>query len=131
MGNEGSKLDAAPGTWQPNNNDDPLAAFNGGGAANGGAGTSGEAGGANLNDMPNVDELNERFNLALTSMNLTKDQLDKVKTTYNNEAKWKLIQEQERQQIKNNPAYYLAQLKSYSAFEKLLESCETRDFTRF
>lgn len=65
--------------------------------------------------MPDAEELNDMFNKALVKMNLTEDQLLQVKETYNNEAKWKLIQEQERQTIKQTPQYYITRIKSYLA----------------
>ena len=56
--------------------------------------------------MPDIDELNEMFHQALNNMDLTPEQFNKLKDTYNNEEKWKLVQEQDRQQVKNTPQYY-------------------------
>ena len=79
--------------------------------------------------MPPADELNERFNQTLTNMNITEEMLLKVKETYNLEAKWKIVQEQESHtsQIKNTPQYYLLHMKAFlSAFaanKKKFRSC--------
>ena len=73
----------------------------------------------NSTPMPPVDELNERFNQTLTNMNITEEMLEKVKETYNLEAKWKIVQEQESHTrgIKNTPQYYLLHMKTFlSAF---------------
>ncbi|XP_030626141.1 formin-like protein 1 [Chanos chanos] len=61
--------------------------------------------------MPSEDELEERFNLVLGTMNLPPDKV-KLLSQYDNEKKWELVCDQERFQVKNPPSAYLQKLKS-------------------
>ncbi|KAG7472959.1 formin 1 isoform X1 [Solea senegalensis] len=62
--------------------------------------------------MPPEEELEERFNAVLNTMNLPPDKV-KILGQYDNEKKWDLICDQERFQVKNPPSAYLEKLKSY------------------
>ncbi|XP_018597604.2 formin-like protein 1 isoform X1 [Scleropages formosus] len=62
--------------------------------------------------MPGEEELEERFNAVLNSMNLPPDKV-KLLHQYDNEKKWELVCDQERFQVKNPPSAYLVRLKSY------------------
>ncbi|XP_061087308.1 formin-like protein 1 isoform X2 [Conger conger] len=62
--------------------------------------------------MPGEEELEERFNVVLNSMNLPPDKV-KILCQYDNEKKWELVCDQERFQVKNPPSAYLLKLKSY------------------
>ncbi|KAI1896503.1 hypothetical protein AGOR_G00095450 [Albula goreensis] len=62
--------------------------------------------------MPGEEELEERFNVVLNSMNLPPDKV-KLLCQYDNEKKWELVCDQERFQVKNPPSAYLLKLKSY------------------
>ncbi|XP_041122582.1 formin-like protein 1 isoform X2 [Polyodon spathula] len=62
--------------------------------------------------MPADGELEERFNMALNSMNLPPDKM-KLLSQYDNEKKWELVCDQERFQVKNPPSAYIYKLKSY------------------
>ncbi|XP_072212494.1 LOW QUALITY PROTEIN: formin-like protein 1 [Excalfactoria chinensis] len=62
--------------------------------------------------MPAADELEERFNRVLSSMNLPPDKM-KLLSQYDNEKKWELVCDQERFQVKNPPSAYIQKLKSY------------------
>ncbi|XP_048869305.1 formin-like protein 1 isoform X2 [Brienomyrus brachyistius] len=73
--------------------------------------------------MPPEDELEERFNAVLNSMNLPPDKV-KLLCQYDNEKKWELVCDQERFQVKNPPSTYLLKLKSY------LDQGVTRKFKR-
>lgn len=61
--------------------------------------------------MPPEDELEERFNVVLSYMNLPPDKL-KLLSQYDNEKKWELVCDQERFQVKSPPSIYLAKIKS-------------------
>lgn len=78
----------------------------------------------NLEDMPmpEIDELDEMFHQALNNMDLTPDQFEKLKDTYNNEEKWKLVQEQSMsgQQVKNTPQYYWDGIEKLSTLKFLI-----------
>ncbi|KAF7665194.1 hypothetical protein LDENG_00149920 [Lucifuga dentata] len=62
--------------------------------------------------MPPEEELEDRFNAVLNTMNLPPDKV-KILSQYDNEKKWDLICDQERFQVKNPPSAYLEKLKSY------------------
>uniref|UniRef100_A0A4W5QAR7 Formin like 1 n=1 Tax=Hucho hucho TaxID=62062 RepID=A0A4W5QAR7_9TELE len=62
--------------------------------------------------MPAEEELDERFNVVLNSMNLPPDKV-KILCQYDNEKKWELVCDQERFQVKNPPSAYLLKLRSY------------------
>ncbi|KAG5262910.1 hypothetical protein AALO_G00280370 [Alosa alosa] len=62
--------------------------------------------------MPSEEELEERFNAVLNSMNLPPDKV-KLLCQYDNEKKWELVCDQERFQVKNPPSAYLQKLRSY------------------
>uniref|UniRef100_A0A8C8EKH4 Formin-like 1a n=1 Tax=Oncorhynchus tshawytscha TaxID=74940 RepID=A0A8C8EKH4_ONCTS len=62
--------------------------------------------------MPAEEELEERFNAVLNSMNLPPDKVT-ILCQYDNEKKWELVCDQERFQVKNPPSAYLLKLKSY------------------
>ncbi|XP_064806997.1 formin-like protein 1 [Oncorhynchus masou masou] len=62
--------------------------------------------------MPAEEELEERFNAVLNSMNLPPDKV-KILCRYDNEKKWELVCDQERFQVKNPPSAYLLKLKGY------------------
>ncbi|XP_056609906.1 formin-like protein 1 [Triplophysa dalaica] len=61
--------------------------------------------------MPPEEELEERFNVVLSSMNLPPDKM-KLLSQYDNEKKWELVCDQERFQVKNPPSAYLTKIKS-------------------
>ncbi|XP_076154079.1 formin-like 1b isoform X3 [Alosa pseudoharengus] len=62
--------------------------------------------------MPSEEELEERFNAVLNSMNLPPDKV-KLLCQYDNEKKWELVCDQERFQVKNPPSAYLQKLRGY------------------
>ncbi|XP_042360198.1 LOW QUALITY PROTEIN: formin-like protein 1 [Plectropomus leopardus] len=62
--------------------------------------------------MPPEEELEERFNVVLSYMNLPPDKL-KLLSQYDNEKKWELVCDQERFQVKSPPSIYLAKIKSF------------------
>uniref|UniRef100_A0A8D0HM13 Formin like 3 n=1 Tax=Sphenodon punctatus TaxID=8508 RepID=A0A8D0HM13_SPHPU len=62
--------------------------------------------------MPESGELEERFALVLSSMNLPPDKA-RLLRQYDNEKKWDLICDQERFQVKNPPHTYIQKLKSF------------------
>ncbi|KAM6905547.1 formin-like protein 1 [Xenentodon cancila] len=62
--------------------------------------------------MPPEEELEERFNMVLSHMNLPPDKL-KLLSQYDNEKKWELICDQERFQVKSPPSTYLTKIKSF------------------
>nr|XP_015217575.1 PREDICTED: formin-like protein 1 isoform X3 [Lepisosteus oculatus] len=62
--------------------------------------------------MPAEEELEERFNVVLNSMNLPPDKM-KLLSQYDNEKKWELVCDQERFQVKNPPSAYLLKIKSF------------------
>ncbi|XP_059413662.1 formin-like protein 1 isoform X2 [Carassius carassius] len=62
--------------------------------------------------MPPEEELEERFSVVLSSMNLPPDKT-KLLSQYDNEKKWELVCDQERFQVKNPPSAYLTKIKSY------------------
>uniref|UniRef100_A0A3Q3IN50 Formin-like 1a n=1 Tax=Monopterus albus TaxID=43700 RepID=A0A3Q3IN50_MONAL len=62
--------------------------------------------------MPPEEELEERFNVVLSYMNLPPDKL-KLLSQYDNEKKWELVCDQERFQVKSPPSTYLAKIKSF------------------
>ncbi|XP_036802252.1 formin-like protein 1 isoform X4 [Oncorhynchus mykiss] len=62
--------------------------------------------------MPAEEELEERFNVVLNSMNLPPDKV-KILCQYDSEKKWELVCDQERFQVKNPPSAYLLKLRSY------------------
>ncbi|XP_051995948.1 formin-like protein 1 [Xyrauchen texanus] len=62
--------------------------------------------------MPPEEELEERFNVVLSAMNLPPDKL-KLLSQYDNEKKWELVCDQERFQVKNPPSAYLTKIRSF------------------
>uniref|UniRef100_A0A8C5M5C2 Formin like 3 n=2 Tax=Leptobrachium leishanense TaxID=445787 RepID=A0A8C5M5C2_9ANUR len=62
--------------------------------------------------MPDQGELEERFALVLSSMNLPPDKA-RLLRQYDNEKKWDLICDQERFQVKNPPHTYIMKLQSF------------------
>ncbi|XP_065743970.1 formin-like protein 3 isoform X3 [Phocoena phocoena] len=62
--------------------------------------------------MPEPCELEERFALVLSSMNLPPDKA-RLLRQYDNEKKWDLICDQERFQVKNPPHTYIQKLQSF------------------
>ncbi|XP_071386577.1 LOW QUALITY PROTEIN: formin-like protein 1 [Centroberyx affinis] len=62
--------------------------------------------------MPPEEELEERFNVVLSYMNLPPDKL-KLLSQYDNEKKWELVCDQERFQVKSPPSTYLTKIKSF------------------
>ncbi|XP_037544693.1 formin-like protein 1 [Nematolebias whitei] len=62
--------------------------------------------------IPPEEELDERFNAVLSSMNLPPDKL-KLLSQYDSEKKWELVCDQERFQVKSPPATYLSKIKSF------------------
>ncbi|XP_046888077.1 formin-like protein 1 isoform X1 [Hypomesus transpacificus] len=62
--------------------------------------------------IPAEEELEERFNAVLNTMNLPPDKV-KLLCQYDNDKKWELVCDQERFQVKNPPSAYLLKLKSY------------------
>ncbi|CAN9505508.1 unnamed protein product [Ophioblennius macclurei] len=66
---------------------------------------------ANL-PMPPEEELEERFNMVLSYMNLPPDKLQLL-SQYDNEKKWELICDQERFQVKSPASTYLTKIKSF------------------
>ncbi|XP_042183808.1 formin-like protein 1 [Oncorhynchus tshawytscha] len=62
--------------------------------------------------VPPEDELEERFSVVLSYMNLPPDKL-KLLSQYDNDKKWELICDQERFQVKNPPSAYLTKIKSF------------------
>ncbi|XP_073686720.1 formin-like protein 1 [Garra rufa] len=61
--------------------------------------------------LPPEEELEERFSMVLSSMNLPPDKV-KLLCQYDNEKKWELVCDQERFQVKNPPSAYIQKLKS-------------------
>ncbi|KAK7940571.1 hypothetical protein WMY93_003897 [Mugilogobius chulae] len=61
--------------------------------------------------MPPEEELQERFNVVLSYMNLPPDKLQLL-SEYDNEKKWELVCDQERFQVKSPPSTYLTKIKS-------------------
>ncbi|XP_060793415.1 formin-like protein 3 isoform X2 [Neoarius graeffei] len=62
--------------------------------------------------MPEPAELEERFALVLSSMNLPPDKA-RLLRQYDNEKKWDLICDQERFQVKNPPHTYIQKLRGF------------------
>ncbi|XP_029294123.1 formin-like protein 1 [Cottoperca gobio] len=62
--------------------------------------------------MPPEEELEERFNVVLSYMNLPPDKL-KLLSQYDNDKKWELVCDHERFQVKSPPSTYLAKIKSF------------------
>ncbi|KAK2516005.1 hypothetical protein Q9966_015264 [Columba livia] len=62
--------------------------------------------------MPEPCELEERFALVLSSMNLPPDKA-RLLRQYDNEKKWDLICDQERFQVKSPPHTYIQKLRSF------------------
>ncbi|KAK5855915.1 hypothetical protein PBY51_007548 [Eleginops maclovinus] len=62
--------------------------------------------------MPPEQELEERFNVVLSYMNLPPDKL-KLLSQYDNDKKWELVCDQERFQVKSPPSNYLTKIKSF------------------
>ncbi|XP_034395197.1 formin-like protein 1 [Cyclopterus lumpus] len=62
--------------------------------------------------IPPEQELEERFNVVLSYMNLPPDKL-KLLSQYDNDKKWELVCDQERFQVKSPPSTYLAKIKSF------------------
>ncbi|XP_061909970.1 formin-like protein 2 isoform X2 [Entelurus aequoreus] len=62
--------------------------------------------------MPDAAELEERFSIALNSMNLPPDKV-RLLRSYDNEKKWELICDQERFQVKNPPHTYIQKLRGF------------------
>uniref|UniRef100_A0A8D3BXM1 Formin-like 2b n=1 Tax=Scophthalmus maximus TaxID=52904 RepID=A0A8D3BXM1_SCOMX len=73
--------------------------------------------------MPDAAELEERFSIALNSMNLPPDKV-RLLRSYDNEKKWELICDQERFQVKNPPHTYIQKLRGF------LDPGVTRKFRR-
>ncbi|KAJ8251784.1 hypothetical protein GJAV_G00225400 [Gymnothorax javanicus] len=78
--------------------------------------------------IPPEDELEERFNLVLSSMNLPPDKV-KLLSQYDSEKKWELVCDQERFQVRNPPSAYLSKIRSYldqsgtNRFKKRQQEC--------
>ncbi|XP_068560561.1 formin-like protein 1 [Cebidichthys violaceus] len=62
--------------------------------------------------MPPEEELEERFNVVLSYMNLPPDKLQLL-SQYDNDKKWELVCDQERFQVKSPPSTYLAKIRSF------------------
>ncbi|KAK2833198.1 hypothetical protein Q5P01_017087 [Channa striata] len=62
--------------------------------------------------IPPEEELDERFNVVLSYMNLPPDKL-MLLSQYDNEKKWELVCDQERFQVKSPPSTYLNKIKSF------------------
>ncbi|XP_053273251.1 formin-like protein 2 [Pleuronectes platessa] len=62
--------------------------------------------------MPDPAELEERFSIALNSMNLPPDKV-RLLRSYDNDKKWELICDQERFQVKNPPHTYIQKLRGF------------------
>ncbi|TNN82485.1 Formin-like protein 3 [Liparis tanakae] len=62
--------------------------------------------------MPDPTELEEKFAIVLSSMNLPPDKA-RLLRQYDNEKKWDLICDQERFQVKNPPHTYIQKLRGY------------------
>ncbi|XP_075897750.1 formin-like protein 2 [Nelusetta ayraudi] len=62
--------------------------------------------------LPDPAELEERFSIALNSMNLPPDKV-RLLRSYDNEKKWELICDQERFQVKNPPHTYIQKLRGF------------------
>ncbi|KAJ4931739.1 hypothetical protein JOQ06_010179, partial [Pogonophryne albipinna] len=62
--------------------------------------------------MPPEEELEERFNVVLSYMNLPPDK-QKLLSQYDNDKKWELVCDQERFQVKSPPSNYLNKIKSF------------------
>ncbi|XP_035254604.1 formin-like protein 1 isoform X2 [Anguilla anguilla] len=78
--------------------------------------------------MPPDEELEERFNTVLNSMNLPPDKVTLL-SQYDSDKKWELVCDQERFQVRNPPSAYLSKIKSYldqggtSRFKKRVQEC--------
>ncbi|XP_057673867.1 formin-like protein 1 isoform X2 [Corythoichthys intestinalis] len=62
--------------------------------------------------LPAEDELEERFKVVLSYMNLPPDKLQLL-NQYDNDKKWELVCDQERFQVKSPPSTYPAKIKSF------------------
>ncbi|XP_061906020.1 formin-like protein 3 isoform X3 [Entelurus aequoreus] len=62
--------------------------------------------------MPPEGELEERFNVVLSYMNLPPDKLQLL-SQYDNDKKWELVCDQERFQVKSPPSTYPAKIRSF------------------
>ncbi|XP_056263803.1 formin-like protein 1 isoform X2 [Pseudoliparis swirei] len=62
--------------------------------------------------LPPEEELEERFNVVLSYMNLPPDKLTLL-SQYDNDKKWELVCDQERFQVKSPPSTYLTKIKSF------------------
>uniref|UniRef100_A0A672R8Q7 Formin like 1 n=1 Tax=Sinocyclocheilus grahami TaxID=75366 RepID=A0A672R8Q7_SINGR len=62
--------------------------------------------------IPPEEELEERFSVVLSSMNLPPDKM-KLLSQYDSEKKWELVCDQERFQVRNPPSAYLTKIKSF------------------
>ncbi|XP_068612349.1 formin-like protein 2 [Brachionichthys hirsutus] len=62
--------------------------------------------------IPDPAALEERFSIALNSMNLPPDKV-RLLRSYDNEKKWELICDQERFQVKNPPHTYIQKLRGF------------------
>ncbi|XP_035037319.2 formin-like protein 1 isoform X1 [Hippoglossus stenolepis] len=62
--------------------------------------------------MPPEEELEERFNVVLSYMNLPPDK-QQLLSQYDNEKKWELVCDQERFQVKSPPSTYLNKIRSF------------------
>ncbi|KAG7504544.1 formin 1 [Solea senegalensis] len=62
--------------------------------------------------MPPEEELEERFNVVLSYMNLPPDKLQLL-SQYDSEKKWELVCDQERFQVKSPPSTYLTKIRSF------------------
>uniref|UniRef100_H3D2A0 Formin like 1 n=1 Tax=Tetraodon nigroviridis TaxID=99883 RepID=H3D2A0_TETNG len=62
--------------------------------------------------MPPEEELEERFNLVLSCMNLPPDKL-KLLCQCENEKEWELVCDEERFKVKSPPSTYLTKIKSF------------------
>ncbi|XP_054614628.1 formin-like protein 1 [Dunckerocampus dactyliophorus] len=61
---------------------------------------------------PDEQELEERFNVVLSYMNLPPDKLQLL-SQYDNDKKWELVCDQERFQVKSPPSTYPTKIKSF------------------
>uniref|UniRef100_A0A3Q2ZJ46 Formin like 1 n=1 Tax=Hippocampus comes TaxID=109280 RepID=A0A3Q2ZJ46_HIPCM len=62
--------------------------------------------------LPAEEELEERFNVVLSYMNLPPDKLQLL-SQYDNDKKWELVCDQERFQVKSPPSTYPAKIRSF------------------
>ena len=111
MGNDESKLHGTPlePAWGQNN-EDPLSAFENSNNNNNNNNTPhATTGGANINDIPDREELIERFEHAIKNLD---DQSEAIPQKSTDDEKWSFIQIQESKNVSNPAIFYIAYLKS-------------------